>query len=158
MSKRLRKRIRELCRLETLDRAERRLRAQSILDSTQFKQRLCNRVPGLSFKDIERTMLNILADTQPTKEEIAEKELKRIAPQKFDPDIEIKLLRKTKKITYRELTREEARKLVEASSIPVVSEISHHQAEYSTYTHEEVQALMDCNYDPHEFKCGKKRN
>lgn len=159
MSKRLRKRIRELCGLEGLERTKRRELAQDILDSSKFKQRLCNKVNGLSFRDIERTMQNVLDENKPTVDEQEEQELRRIAPQKFNPDAILGVCPcANKKTEYRTLTREETRKLLEASNKPIQQEPSEpSRIKHKTWTREEVQALIAGDYDPADFKRKKTR-
>lgn len=159
MSKKLRKRIRELCGLEGLERSERRRQAQQILDSPELKQQICNQMLGLSFRDIDKTMRNVLAENQPTPEEQEESELRRIAPHKFDPDaiLESRIPRTgRKKVTYKTLTREETRKLIEASNKPIENE-PRPKPKYDTYTFEEVQALLAGNYHPDMFKRKRKK-
>ena len=156
MSKRLRKRIRELCGLEGLDKLERHRLAESILDDVQFKQSLCNQVPGLSFRDIDRTMKNVLAESPNIKRDQEEEELRKIAPQKFNPGVEnILPRRKNKRTEYRTLTPEETRKLLEASEKPIKQE-KKAKKEYDTWTLEEVAALIAGTYDPKNFKRKKK--
>ncbi len=152
MGKRLRKQIRESCGLEGLERTERRKRAQDILDSLEFKQRLCNKTPGLSFKDIEKTMKNILNENQPTAAEQEEEELRRVAPEKFDIDTALESgPRKVKKVHYKTLTEEETRELMKADNTPVKQEPNPPAREYGTYTEEETRALMACDYNPADF-------
>lgn len=134
MTKRLRKQIRELCGLKGLDRGKRRKRAQDILDSLEFKQNLCNKVPGLSFRDIERVMVNILDENPSTAGEHEEEELRDMAPEKFNPDAVLGIPpkpNKKKKSTKQEPTPPTKR--------------------YNTWTPEEVRALMESNYDPTDF-------
>lgn len=159
MSKRLRKRIRELCGLENVERSERRKRAQDILDSIEFKQKLCNRVPGLSFRDIDKTMQNVLSDNQPTtKEQEEREELKRVAPYKLDPDFDFRARKRaTREITYEMVTKEEARRLVEASERIISHDYEFHHREYDTYTPEEVAELMGCEYQPTKFKRRRRK-
>ncbi len=156
MSKRLRKRIRELCGLEGLERAKRRKKAQEIIDSTDLKQRLCNKVNGLSFRDIEKAMSNVLKENKPTAEEVEEEELRRVAPQKLDPVAKKDpLTLVNKKIKSKALTREEAYRLVLASDPPVEQDYSPPSfisGKHEMWSQEEVQAIVIGNYNHTHFQ------
>jgi hypothetical protein len=102
-------------------------------------------------------MRNVLAENQPTPEEQEEQELRRIAPHKLDPDaIPGRPFREKKTAEYRALTREETRKLMEASNRPIENDPKP-TPKYDTYTFEEVQALIAGNYHPEMFKHKRKK-
>lgn len=158
MSRRLKRKIRDICNLDHLSKEERRLAATSILNDTNAKQKLCNSMPGLSFKDIERAMRDILAERQPTEAEIEEEELMEIAPEKFEPPTLLGRKSTPGKMKYRVLTPEETRVLIEASKAPFepppVSENS--TKLYNTYTMEQAVALINGTYDPNDPNLQRK--
>ncbi len=64
MSKKLKKKIEEICGLHGLDWETRQSRASQILASTDWKQSLCNDLQGLSFRDLERTLNGVISERQ----------------------------------------------------------------------------------------------
>lgn len=156
MSKRLKRKIRDICNLDHLSKEERRLAATSILNDTQAKQKLCNAVPGLSYKDIERAMKDILAERQPLDQELDEEELREIAPEKFEPPTLLGRRSTPTKMQYQVLTPDEAQALIDASSAPFeVEPVSEKPVRaHPTYSMEESVALINGNYDPKIFDKG----
>lgn len=143
MSKRLRRKVRELCGLDLLSKEERLLRAKEILENNTTKQKLCNQMPGLTFKDIDKAMIAVLEERNPTDREIEELELRELAPEKFEPPI-IAIDRPPKtEGNYRPLTREETAALLAKSNKPVQSEPIPDKKNYRTYTMEETVALLN---------------
>lgn len=152
MSRRLKRKIRDLCQLDQLSKEERRAAATSLLHDNDAKQKLCNSVPGLSFKDIDRAMKDILSERQPTEEE-----LERIAvPEKYDPPFLPGSKSGIKKMKYRTLTLEEVQALIAASEAPFTPETESEKPnrQYPTWTLEETLALIDGTYDPNNFQKG----
>lgn len=88
MSKRLKRRIHELCGLINLNRDEKIRKANEILNSSELKQSICNQILGTSFKDVERAMTAILKERQLTESQQEMLELEEEVPEKFDPDFE----------------------------------------------------------------------
>lgn len=64
MSKKLKKKIEEICGLRGLDWETRQDRASQILASKKWKDSICNDLQGLSFRDLERTLNGILSERQ----------------------------------------------------------------------------------------------
>lgn len=64
MSKKLKKKIEEICGLHGLDWETRQSRASQILASADWKQSLCNDLQGLSFRDLERTLRGVISERQ----------------------------------------------------------------------------------------------
>lgn len=62
MSKKLKKKIEEICGLHGLDWETRQNRAGQILASPEWKQSLCNELLGLSFRELERTLNGIVSE------------------------------------------------------------------------------------------------
>lgn len=62
MSKKLKKKIEEICGLHGLDWETRQNRAGQILASPEWKQSLCNELLGLSFRELERTLQGIASE------------------------------------------------------------------------------------------------
>jgi hypothetical protein len=155
LSKKLKRRIREASGIDLLGKDERHQRASEILGDVAEKQSICHRVLGASFKDVEGTMRDLLSEKR-SKQQQEYEELMEEAPQKLQPEIENK-----KRYTP------EATQLVylvdrkEVSSL--ISESLHSKAtqevvvpadphSYPTYSLEEVAALIDCNYNPVQFR------
>ena len=74
MSKKLKKRIEIICGLVGLDWEARQERAEQILNSTSWKQQLCNDFLGLSFRDLELHLQSVATERQ-KKEENTERKL-----------------------------------------------------------------------------------
>ena len=145
MSKRLKRRVRELCGLDSLSKEDRLLRAKEILENNKIKQKLCNQMPGLTFKDIDRTMEAVLEERYPTDKELEELELRELAPEKFEPPIPAIDRPPKTEGPWRPLTREDVARLMAASKKPVESEPVVTYTDYHTYSPEEVQVLLE-NY------------
>lgn len=75
MSKKLKKKIEEICGLHGLDWESRQIRAGQILASPEWKQSLCNELQGLSFRELERTLNGVVSERQ-SKEASYERKLK----------------------------------------------------------------------------------
>jgi hypothetical protein len=152
LSRRLKRKIRDICQLDHLSKEERRAAATKILNDTNAKQKLCNACPGLSFKDIERTMKDILAERQPTEDELEEMAI----PEKFDPIPLPNSKQNGHKMKYKILTPEETQALVSASEAPFYTdpESEEPKKHYPTYSLEETIALINGTYDPNVFKKG----
>jgi len=75
LSKKLKKKIEEICGLNTLDWEARQARAERILASPEWKQSICNDLIGLSFRELERTLTGVASERQ-KKEESYEHKLK----------------------------------------------------------------------------------
>lgn len=64
MSKKLKKKIEDLCGLSGLDWEARQERAAQILASPEWKQSICNDLIGLSFRELERTLSSVASERQ----------------------------------------------------------------------------------------------
>lgn len=64
MSKKLKKKIEEICGLHGLDWETRQNRAGQILASPEWKLSLCNELQGLSFRELERTLNGVVSERQ----------------------------------------------------------------------------------------------
>lgn len=64
MAKKLKKKIEETCGLTALTYPERRTKAEDILANKDWKQRLCNDLVGLSFRELEKVLLSIIAERE----------------------------------------------------------------------------------------------
>ena len=150
LSKKLKRRIQELCGFNELDREERLDRAHEILNSTELKQEICHKILGTTFKDINKAMQSIIDERQITPAQEEELELRESHPEKyesnFDPELEFKINKKAadpkKGGGYREYTREEVAELLAASNAPYVAPEPAPRRDYPTYSREQVQALM----------------
>lgn len=150
LSKKLKRRITELCGFQQLSREERLSRATEILNSNELKQAICHKILGASFKDIDKVMTAIINERQLTPDQEDEIELQEIAPEKFepkfDPDLEFKLNKKAAdpsgSMRYEPYTREEVAALIEATNAPYESPPGMECRKYGTYTREQVAKLM----------------
>jgi hypothetical protein len=75
LAKKLKKKIEQICGLDDLDWEARQRRATQILASTEWKQRLCNELIGLSFRELEQTLSGVASERQ-KKEDNYDKKLK----------------------------------------------------------------------------------
>lgn len=152
MTKRLKKRIREVCGLDSLSREERILRIQEILDSVEEKQAICNQIIGTSFKDIEKALTSIKGEKPKSNDadELAKEIPDKVYPEKQSFDREMKANNLIELMDPKEVAW-----LVEQSTKPlepiVTSETFSHTA-HDTYSFEEVAALIEGNYHPSMFK------
>lgn len=84
MSKKLKKKIAEICGLKDLDTWEaRQARATQILESTEWKQSICNELIGLSFRELEQYLSGVASERQ-KKEEAYEHKLQAYKSGKRD--------------------------------------------------------------------------
>lgn len=74
MAKKLKKKIEEICGLAGLDWEERQEKANQILASFEWKQKLCNELVGLSFRELERALTGVATERQ-KKEDSYERKL-----------------------------------------------------------------------------------
>jgi hypothetical protein len=74
LSKKLKKKIEELCGLIGLDWEARQKRAEQILSNNSRKQDLCNDLQGLSFRELEQHLQGVATERQ-KKEEGYERKL-----------------------------------------------------------------------------------
>jgi len=153
LTKRLKKRIREVCGLDSLSKEDRAIRIQEILDSTDEKQAICNQIVGTSFKDIEKALVSIKGKVSDA-EELAQEIPEKVYPEKQSFDREIRASNLVEVMDPKEVAW-----LVEQSTKPlepIATPETFNHTDYDTYSLEEVAALMDCNYHPSMFK--RKRN
>ena len=168
MRKKLKKRIIEAFGLNGLPRDERVRLARHIVRDDKEKQRLCNEIMGLSFRDIEKVMASIINEKKFSRNE-EEEELMELAPEKFNsapirpPSLkereEQEVFRpKSSSSQYRNPTREEVQWLLEQSKKPVENpDPPPPRKDYDTYTMEEVAALLRGDYNPEHFKHLRKK-
>lgn len=153
LSKKLKRRIQELCGFNKLEREERLSRANEILNSADLKQAICNQILGTTFKDVERAMEAIINERQLTPAQEEELELQQAAPHKFDPDFEFKINKKAASQpkryapAYRTYTREEVAELIAASNAPFIPPPPVERKDYPTYSREQVEQLMREHYE-----------
>lgn len=167
MSKRLKKRIQELCGLLNLKREERLRRANEILNSTELKQAICNQILGTTFKDVEKTMVGIINERKLTEEQQEQLELEKTNPEKFDVEFEFKLNKSVSdKVAakadfpkYREYTMSEVVALLEASKAgaPIVEPELRQPAQYEYMSRELAEQLVNEHYEYLEKEKERKR-
>lgn len=158
MSKKLKRRIQQLCGLDKLSREEKVLRANEILNSVELKQAICHEILGTKFKDIEKAMLDALKERQLTPEQEEEFELRESHPEKyeepeFDPELEFKINKKAADkpkngpSAYGTYTREQVAELLAASNAPYEQPpMMTMPKNYPTYSREQVEELMREHY------------
>lgn len=162
LSKKLKRRIQELCGFNDLEREERVSRAHEILNSTELKQAICHQILGTTFKDVERAMDAVIKERQLTPSQEEELELRESHPEKYEPEfdheLEFKINKKAAdrpKVTgYRHYTREEVAELIAASNAPYEPPPPVERPDYPTYTREQVQELLR---DHFSYKDEEKR-
>ncbi len=150
MSKRLKRRIQEICGLTSLKKEERAKRAQQILSDTNEKQAICHQIIGASYKDIEKALRSIVDDKRPSYEEEFEQEhfqeepVKPSKPQRNVTTIPMEQL----------LDQDEVNALLSESSMSIVEQRSEYtdRGDYETYSFEEVAALLEGTYHPAMFR------
>jgi hypothetical protein len=64
LAKKLKKKIEDLCGLTSLGWEDRQDKANQILSSNEWKQRLCNELIGLSFRELEKVLIGIANERQ----------------------------------------------------------------------------------------------
>lgn len=160
MSKKLKRRIQDLCGFNDLsDRSERIERAYQILNSAELKQSICLKILGTTFKDVEKAMEGILKERQITEEqrEILEEEF---IPEKFDPEVTFlanKDAADIKKTSgYSTYSREDVNRLMAASKAPPKQIETPEKRDYPIMSREECERLMKEHYEYLEEKSKKK--
>jgi hypothetical protein len=136
--------------LVNLNREEKLLRANEIINKTELKQAICNEILGCTHKDVERAMISVINERILTEEQKEQLELEKHAPQKFDPDIEFPIQKKLngnfKQSQYRTLTLEETQALLATNNKPVEEKPKTQSTNYHTYSREEVERMVREHY------------
>ena len=153
MSKRLKRRIKEICGLENISKEERIKRAQQILNDPAEKQALCNRLVGLSHRDIEKVLKDIVTERKSKQQEEYEELLNEV-PEKLFPN-EVNFKQKSNVKVTSVIDPDEIRGLIEATQRPLEDVVKKLDPAYSTYSFEEVAAILAGNYHPSMFKYRK---
>jgi hypothetical protein len=154
LSKRLKRKIKELSGLDTLSKLDRTRRAKEILNDTAEKQLICNSVLGASFKDVEKVMKEVLNERKLSRHELEYEELLSDVPEKINPEIASlannRQLNKTPMDLM--LDQDEVNRLINESSTQIEDKLKPISEEsYPTYSLEEVAALLEGNYHPSMF-------
>lgn len=138
MSKRLKRRIFDICGLTNLSREDKVRKANAILADSDLKQKVCNQIVGASHKDIEKALKAVVATKAPSKEDEEAAELERDYPEKLDPDI--KLGRKVKSLRLMAYTNQrEINELINATNEPLVDRTEATSPNYSSYSENEIK-------------------
>lgn len=161
LSKKLKRRIQELCGFNDLNRADKVSRANEILNSAELKQAICLKILGTTFKDVERAMEAVLSERQLSASQIEELELRDIAPDKFDHEFEFLVNKqaadvKKQSSPYRTYTQEEVTKLLAASNAPCESPAPIEQRSYEYMSRERAEELIREHYAYIENKLQKQ--
>lgn len=144
-----------LCGFDNLNREERLKRADEILNNSELKQSICHQILGTTFKDVERAMNAIIKERQLTPDQIEELELKKIVPEKFepefDPDYEFRVNKsasdRSRDVGYTTYTMEEVAALLAASRAPhKAPKPTTLRIEYEILSREECERLVQEHY------------
>lgn len=140
MSKRLKRRILDICGLNNLSREEKVHKASAILADSDYKQKVCNQIMGASHRDVEKVLKAILViKLSKEDEEIAELEMD--CPDKLDPPTQMtrkkKLIKMVPLMDQREVTW-----LINATNKPLEGE-SKTSDNYSIYSQDEISELIN---------------
>jgi hypothetical protein len=95
LSKRLKKKLLEVCGFTPLSKEERKEKAKEILNSSELKQEICHRVIGISHKDVEKVMRSIIQEREPPKKDRNSEdvdEIEEYAPEKIFPEYTLPIL------------------------------------------------------------------
>lgn len=139
LSKRTKKKILELCGFTSLNREEKARLASQILFDNDEKQRICNQINGISHKDVELALKDMVDEK--LLEESFEKES---FPEKFGLSKPRRETIPIKVEMVELLDREEVRRLVEATNAPVVQdEVDSKGIVTSTYDEWEANMLVN---------------
>lgn len=142
MSRKLKKRIRELCSLDRLTKDERIKRCQDLLRDNDAKQNICLQAPGLTFKVLDRVLRSeINSRRPPSEEELIYNEIQESQPEKLDP--EIPLVRKKKAIKQGFYTKKETLELINAESVATRKEESTQPDSFDTYSPEDMKDFLN---------------
>ena len=152
MTKKAKKRIRELCGLEGLNRADRAVRSKQLLEDDELKQFICHQLLGTTFRDIDKVLKEeIAASKARSEEESIYEEMEFSQPEKLDPE-HSPAKKKHKALKRGYYTPEETLKLIEADSNKKwMAEVSQPKEITSTWSPEEIWALINCCYDSRNF-------
>jgi len=152
LTKKTKKRIKELCGLEGLSRIDRVIRSKELLEDDEIKQFICHQLLGTTFRDIEKILKEEIATSKArSEEESLYQEMEFSQPEKLDP-AHASTKRKHAVVKRGYYAPEEALKLIEADSNKKwTSEMSQPKEVVSTWSQEEIWALINCCYDPRNF-------
>lgn len=153
MTKKAKKRIKELCGLESLSREDRIARCKELLDDDDFKQEICHKMLGTTFRDINKILKEEIASSKARSEEEAIlEEMANEQPEKLDPELQ-PLRRQHKAIRRGYYTREESLTLIEADSGAkwLAEATKPRDPPTHTWSPEEIWALINCCYDSRNF-------
>lgn len=134
MSKRLKKQVQDISGLSYLKREQKIERAREILTSTGIKQDLCNQIPGLSFKDLEKLLKGIIESKASAK--IPDEPAEVMAEER-----EVKPIRTTQMLDIAEINR-----LIHASETPLFKpskSVPLREIYPYTYSEEEAEKLTE---------------
>lgn len=151
-----------MCGLKDLPREEKLVLANEILNSTEHKQAICNKILGCTFKDVERAMMGIIDDRNVTEAQKERLELEELAPDKFDPEIAFIVNKPipaipAKEIRYTTYTKEQVAWLMAASKAPPVQEEVEPSYDYGSLPRERVEELVREHYEYKQREKQKKQ-
>ena len=154
MTKRLKKRILEVCGFSNLSKEERAYKVEEILNSVEEKQAICNQVTGASFKDIKKALVAFRNEkTRLTEDEkLAIEVPEKIYPEKtYSREVRSSNLVEILDPNEASYLIEQIRQSIAEAPLDKVPDTS-----YETYSFEEVAALIANNYHPSMFKRRRK--
>ena len=127
-----------MCGFDGLDQGEIIARAAEILDSTELKQAVCQRILGASHKDIEKAMHSVLNDR-------SEKSEEAVLPRQstIDAIVPKKQKKSQDKPKYRNYSYDEVQCLIEASKTSIKPNVEPStNLHYPTYSIEEASQMV----------------
>ena len=146
MSKRLKRRIFDICGLNNLSREDKVRKANAILADSDYKQKICNEIVGASHRDVEK-VLKAVATTKASREEQELAELEEDCPEKLNPELE-PTLRKRKALRMTPVTNQrEVNELINATSEPLEDKPKKPK-NVDFYSPEEIARIIAGNYGP----------
>jgi hypothetical protein len=143
LSKRLKRKLHELLGLDDLSRELRFKRAREILNDSDYKQEICNENIGVSHRDIDKVLKEILKDKKGSlAEQLAIEYDIELPVEEDEPEVKIQRTKK-KLFTMLLLDTDEVNELLKASDTPLQrpSKVIDFEV-YSTYSMAEALELL----------------
>jgi hypothetical protein len=152
LSKKLKRRIQDLCGLQSLSREDRLLKANEILNSNDLKQAICHQILGCTFKDIERAMTAVIKERHISEEQAEQLELESTMPEKYDLELDFKVNKhasnNVQDVRYRAPTRDEVARLIAASNAKYEPPTGpSYESDYPPMSRERCEQLVREHYE-----------
>ena len=121
--------------------------AQEIADNNDLKQQVCNDISGVSFRDIDKVLTEILNTSKSNKKRNKDRVEENLVEENDDVYLEPEEPRKRTKVRLEYmLDQDEVNRLIEGSeSKPIIVKVEKSNLYYPTYTMAEVNVLLNSN-------------